>query len=188
MKRTLVFADLAKRYTASKDAMYLLQRFGSELIRLSKTAIFAMQRGADSPNEICSAEKILKKGQKIITRNPHLKDVGPWQAGLEEYAEALLFFAFIHEDQTTFHLVMKMDPGITIGALSDFVGELVRLAVREATYRHTERVTKIIETANEIVVFLTSLDLTGSQRSKGDQSRQHLRRLEDIRYDLSRHV
>ena len=82
----------------------------------------------------------------------------------------------------------ELDPDILIGALSDVVGEYVRRAVMFATDGDRKSVEKLYEESKIIVGFLTSLDLTGSLRSKGDQSRQHLRRLEDIRYDMSRRV
>ncbi len=116
-----------------------------------------------------------------------LASEGIWHAALEEFAEAVLFFGMVTSKSFETGDLLD-DPSIMLGGLSDAVGELVRLAVREATEGNAERVEVIAKEAERLVVFLTSMDLTGGLRSKGDQARQHLRRLEDIRYDLSRRV
>ncbi len=187
MKRSSpIFTALSRRYNTMKGARRELQALGGELTRLSKISIFAMQRGASAVTELRSAETIYAKGWRLIERNADLQEVGAWHAGCEEFAEALLVHAFVTKDQKAFRRVMKMAPDTAIGALSDFVGELVRRSVREATDGRVDAVNGIVKKADEIVSFLTSLDLTGPLRAKGDQARQHLRKIEDIRYELSR--
>jgi hypothetical protein len=64
--------------------------------------------------------------------------------------------------------------------------ELVRYAVRCATFGRGSEVFGLAEVAEESVAFLSSLDLTGPLRAKADQARSHLRRLEDVRYDVAK--
>ena len=179
---------LGDAYVRERTAARQLQSLGSELTRLSKTSIFSLQRGVASGPSITQAHRLVRKGSAIVKKFPSLRDAGPWRAGLEEYAEARLLASFVGGDARLFADAIAGDPEIGLGALSDLVGELARLAVREATAGHAAAVERIGRDAERIVGFLTSLDLTGSLRSKGDQARQHLRKIEDVRYDLSRRV
>jgi len=77
------------------------------------------------------------------------------------------------------------EPDILVGGLSDLIGEFVRLAVKRAIDRDKKSVDKLLEMSNELIEFMLALDATGALRNKIDQARQHQRRLEDIRYDLS---
>ena len=77
------------------------------------------------------------------------------------------------------------DPEIYLGGLSDITGELVRRSVLHATDGDHETVERIFEDVRRVVELLMDMDLTGGLRSKLDQAKQNLRKLEEIRYDLS---
>jgi predicted translin family RNA/ssDNA-binding protein len=177
-------SPLKTRFERERLAARELQTIGSELTRSAKVAIFELQRGR-AGNLLRDAEAILAKGMTIIKKFPGLQHEGMWHAGLEEYAEASLFQAFVEQDSKRFAKTIALDADIVIGAFSDLVGEMVRLAIREATNGNRKQVDAILKDAEEIVGFLTSINLTGGLRSKGDQARGHLRKLEDIRYELS---
>lgn len=185
MSHATPFLHLQKTYEKQRSVARALQLLGNELTRLSKTVIFALQRNQPATKLLRDAERVYVRGQNMLTRTPALSGEGAWHAGCEEYAEARLLEAFVRDDAQLFARILEMDVEIVLGALSDLVGELARLAVREATQGRGERVGRIADDAERIVQFLTSLDLTGSLRSKGDQARQHIRKIEDIRYDLS---
>ena len=72
-----------------------------------------------------------------------------------------------------------------IGGISDAAGEIARYAMLRATARDIKEVDRLYAVAFSIVEMLLALDLTGSLRSKFDQAKQHLRKIEEIRYDLS---
>ena len=77
------------------------------------------------------------------------------------------------------------DPDIFLGALSDLTGEIVRRAVLLASERNAASVQKMFHDVTDTVAFMLQMDLTGNLRQKVDQARQNLRKMEEIRYDLS---
>jgi predicted translin family RNA/ssDNA-binding protein len=181
---------LRHRYVSLQKTRIELQQVASAAQRQSKQAIFAMQRGeAEQAHKVLEqAENGLRSGMKLVSREGRLQNDGMWRSALEEFTEAA-FFCKAAQDRAIFppHRLTD-DPDILIGGLSDMVGELVRLAVQAATDGDAKRVNKIHHVAEQTVEFLLSLDATGNTRQKVDQARQHLRRLEDVRYDLSRRV
>ena len=180
---------IKSRYENIEKMRRTLQRVSGDAQRLAKQAIFAAQReeAATASSLLHEARSLLLEGKKMAKGEPRLASEGVWRAALEEYGEALLFTQFAsHAKKMDWQPDLLDDPSIVLGALSDAVGELVRLALRAATARDAKAVAEISETAEQIVGFLTSIDLTGALRQKGDQARSHLRRLEDLRYDMSR--
>ncbi len=181
--------QVKKRYERLEISRRELQKLSADAQRLAKQAIFSLQRGdeAEGMSRLEEALTILKKAQKISQTEQRLAGEGMWRSALEEAAEAVLFFRLISDGQIATGNLFD-DPSILLGGLSDAIGELVRFAVRAATAGDIARVEAISDQAEELVEYITSLDLTGGLRAKGDQARSHLRRLEDIRYDLSRRV
>jgi predicted translin family RNA/ssDNA-binding protein len=184
------FKKLRDHYIRLEKSRRELQLLAGEGQRLAKQAIFALQRSeaAEATRLLASANERFAQGRRIVAHEPRLASEGMWRAALEEYCEAT-FFSHDERGEARFSAsLLSEDPDILIGALSDLVGEKVRRAVMFATDGDRAAVERLYAESQQIVAFLTSLDLMGSLRSKGDQSRQHLRRLEDIRYDLSRRV
>lgn len=181
--------NMKRRYEKLELSRRELQKLSADAQRLSKQAIFSLQRGeeAEGVKRLEQALDILKKAQKISQSEIRLAGEGMWRSALEEAAEAVLFYRLVSGNELTTGTLLD-DPSIVLGGLSDAIGELVRFAVRAATEGDVGRVEAISEEAERLVEFLTSMDLTGGLRAKGDQARSHLRRLEDIRYDLSRRV
>lgn len=178
-----------RRYERLEQSRRELQKLSADAQRLAKQAIFSLQRGDEQEGAARLAESvdILKKAQKISQTEIRLAGEGMWRSALEEMAEAVLFYRLVTGELVETGNLLD-DPSVMLGGLSDAVGELVRFAVRAATAGDAARVEAIAEEAERLVEYLTSIDLTGGLRAKGDQARSHLRRLEDIRYDLSRRV
>ncbi|MBP9863972.1 hypothetical protein KBC54_00795 [Patescibacteria group bacterium] len=164
-----------------------LQGLSANAQRLSKQAIFSLQRGdaARATDLLNEADVLYKQGDVLVKKEPRLHAEGIWRASLEENAEARFFERAIQGRSLFAGRQLKEEPDIVLGGLSDCVGELVRQATLAATSHDAKRVEMLYAIGLEIVDFLTSLDLTGPLRSKGDQARSHLRRFEEIRYDLS---
>lgn len=190
MTEQKAFRQLKDRFERLEKNRRELQTVSMEIQRLSKQAIFALQRQAmtEATRILEQARDRMATGRRCIGKESRLASEGMWRAALEEYTEATLFFCSEQNAELLTASTLSEDPDIVIGALSDVVGEMVRRAVARATDGNRAAVEQLYQKAQRVVAFLTSLDLTGSLRSKGDQSRQHLRRLEDIRYDLSRRV
>ena len=121
--------------------------------------------------------------QKQLSAVPVIAQDGAWRASREEFLEARLLAAYLQGTSIVF--LNQEDPEIAIGALSDLVGELVRQAVMEAVKGNKAAVEKMLSVGQQVVATLLEMDLTGGLRSKVDQAKSHLRRLEDIRYDLA---
>jgi predicted translin family RNA/ssDNA-binding protein len=179
--------SLAKHYASAGQGRRQLNEIANLAQHLAKQAIFTAQRGdlAAAEAQLASAEAQLKQGLSVCRRVEELNTLGSWRAALEEYTEAKLFVVYL----TTGRVGKLSHPAITVeiylGGLSDFVGELVRYAVKLATARKIVEVERLVELATLIVAAMSAMNLTGYLRSKFDQSKQHLRKLEDIRYDLS---
>ena len=58
-------------------------------------------------------------------------------------------------------------------------------AVLKATERQLKDVEKIYTTVSDVVRHLAEADLTGQARQKFDEAKRNLKRVEEIRYELS---
>lgn len=156
----------------------------------AKQAIFKLQRN-DHVGATADLERVnqqLSQGKKICQGDSGLAHEGVWRAAQEEACEATLVHDFLIKGKLAVSKLPCEDPEILIGGLSDFTGELARYAVIKATEGDKATVEKLYAVTVKVVETLLQLDLTGSLRAKFDQAKQHLRKLEDIRYELSRRV
>jgi len=64
------------------------------------------------------------------------------------------------------------------------VGELVRYATNQAAAGKFSAVAKIKKNAEDIMAQLIDFDMTGYLRTKYDQARGHLRKLEQMAYEI----
>lgn len=183
---TLKESILIKQKTLSL-ARRELAALSSEILSGSKRCIFAFHRddvgGAQAERK--AAQQKIEQGRTLLKKHPLLSEEGSWHAAREEFAEADFLAQYLTEGKIKTFSDKSGDPEIFIGGLSDFVGELVRQAVLLATRGEGERVERMYQDAQEVIAFLLQMDLTGSLRTKTDQAKQHLRKLEEIRYDLS---
>jgi len=180
--------QLRARYARHQQLRTRIQQLSGVAQRLAKQSIFSTQRGdtVRAQELLRQAEKALREGLKIQSKDTQLQNDGMWRSSLEEYTEASLFLRAAEGKPVLPARLLSDDPDIILGGLSDMVGELVRLAVQSATDGDAGKVTALHQLAVRIVEFLLSIDATGQSRQKVDQARQHLRRLEDVRYDVSR--
>ena len=182
LKQTIF--DREQRYGAWRRS---LQALSAEILAGSKRAIFAFHRQDEetAADELEGARTRLQEGWKLIEAEPLLRSEGSWRAAREEYTEAHFLAQYLEHKQIDQFEDEEQDPDIFIGGLADLVGELVRQAVLLATKRDVSTIEEMYDAAQEIVGFLLQMDLTGTQRTKTDQAKQHLRKLEEIRYDLA---
>ena len=188
MSLAMDLKKLRERYDRLQASRVQLQTVSAAAQRLSKQSIFSMQRDDEALAQklLQQAEFGLRDGAKIVARESRLLNDGTWRSALEEFTEAAFFYRAAQGGDLFPPHDLTDDPDILLGGLSDMVGELVRLAVHAATRGDVREVDRIEEISERVVGFLLSVDATGSTRQKVDQARQHLRRLEDVRYDLSR--
>lgn len=189
MRLKQALTQLRNKHTGLEANRRGLQELSAAAQRLSKQAIFALQRGDGSSalKLLNEARGLLIKGKNIIKHDPRLLSEGIWRAALEEYCEASFFEKAVSGKDLFPPQDVTEDTDILLGALSDLIGEMVRQAVNAAIERDKKKVDETYALAQELVDFFLSLDLTGNLRNKADQARQHLRRLEEVRYDLSKY-
>jgi predicted translin family RNA/ssDNA-binding protein len=183
------FAKIAKVYSSYAIERRKLFAASDEMLGKAKQAIFALHR-----DDLAAAKKLLsevKAGEKsfvlVFKEHPDLAGEGPHRACLEEYAEAKLFLAFVEGKTLGAIGEIDLDADTVLGGLSDCVGEMARKAVQWATDHKDEKVRVCLDAGREIVAELIGLNLTGYLRTKLDQAKQSLRRIEDVAYDLSIH-
>ncbi|MFZ6015164.1 MAG: translin family protein [Patescibacteria group bacterium] len=178
---------IKKRKQEYEDLRKKLVTISQEILRASKGAIFAIQRddSATARIKLATAKSNVANGLKLVAKTPILNADGQWRASIEEYAEAFIFMNYLQGKLTT-PKELEAYPDAILGGLSDAAGEMARYSVLRATAGDKQSVEKMHQAVVSIVETLADLDLTGSMRSKFDQSKQHLRRIEDVRYDLSK--
>lgn len=176
--------DREQRYGGLRRS---LQTLSTEILAGSKRAIFAFHRqdALRAEEELSGVRVRLREGWDLIREEPLLRSEGGFRAAREEYTEADFLSQFLRTGKIEHFDDNEQDPDIFIGGISDLLGELVRQAVSLATKREDSPIEALYEAAQEVVEFLLQMDLTGTQRTKTDQAKQHLRKLEEIRYDLS---
>jgi predicted translin family RNA/ssDNA-binding protein len=186
MKLNESLKKLAQRHAEIEVRRRKLQELSQAAQKMSKQAIFALQRDEKlrAAELLRQAQAALLEGRKIVLGEKRLYSEGMWRAALEEFCEAFFFERYI-AGKELLPVPVTDEPDILVGGLSDLIGEFVRLAVKRAIDRDKKSVDKLLEMSNELIEFMLALDATGALRNKIDQARQHQRRLEDIRYDLS---
>ncbi len=181
------FRSLRRRY-----AGYALERretikISSDVLTDAKQAIFAFHRGDLTEGErlLGHAKKLLALLAKRFTRTTGLSDEGSYRAALEEYAEARIFHDFLRGKKIGPVDAPAIDEDAYLGGVLDFTGEAVRHAVKAATACDLAEVRRAHEAVEAVVAELIQMNITGSLRSKYDQMKTNLRKLEEILYDLS---
>jgi len=187
MKRPAIFSQLQKRYHGQQDVRRALIGTSNEALSKSKRAIFALHR--DDPKAaadlLSQADKLFSQAEKSFKRFEALEYEGAYKAALEEYAEALLFDEYLRTGKLGKIHERAMAPHVYLAGLTDTTGEMVRYAVRQVTLGNMDVVPKVYASVEMVVEYLLDMDLTGYLRTKFDQSKKNLRRLEGMTYDLA---
>jgi predicted translin family RNA/ssDNA-binding protein len=177
---------LFKKYSDYYKKRYEIIKISNDILRNSKQAIFALQR-----NDYKQADKLLKTSKekvmlilKGIDKNKYSYE-GAFGAALEEYIEAQLFNSYIQGKKLAAisHIDIKYFDAY-ISGLCDFTGELVRRSVLKGAQRDVNTVVNIQNLVENIYQQLSKFSLTGKLRSKYDELKRNLYRIEEILYDL----
>ena len=185
------FEQLVKTYKKDDKSREKIINLSREIIKPAKQAIYALHR-----NEIGVAEKLLEGARQSIEKahqsliESNLKDVGAFNAGLEEFVEAKSYHSFL----TANKLLKRKELGLSfeiryetyLAALSDTSGELLRRGVIAATKKEYETVKHISIVIEELFGLFLQIDLrTGELRKKTDSIKYNLAKIQSIVYDLS---
>ncbi|MEK7615559.1 MAG: hypothetical protein AAB431_04225, partial [Patescibacteria group bacterium] len=187
MKYPSVFKQIQTKYAARELLRREIIGKANDAIGRSKRAIFALHReDAKGAQELLDgAQSLFVECERLFKRVPDLSEEGSYRAALEEYAEACLFSGYLKNGSLGAIEDRVMDPLVYLAGLADATGEIVRYTVRQVTLGKTKEVAHARETVEMVIEYMLSLDGTGYLRTKFDQAKGNLKRLEDISYDLS---
>lgn len=176
---------LKKEYTDSNSERRQIISLANVILHDSKRVIFSLHRGdaekaEDSLREI---EKTIQKLEKKFgfTR---LYEEGAYKAGVEEYVEAKMLHQIINNKKLDSIKGLELSHESYLGGICDCLGELVRRAVNKASKGELDEVEKIKEIINDVMAELVEFDMTGYLRTKYDQAKGHLRKIEQINYEV----
>jgi predicted translin family RNA/ssDNA-binding protein len=178
-------ASLKKDYAASNIDRRRIISASNELLHDSKRAIFATHRG-----DVKGAEASLKELDSRLSKLqknygfPRLMEEGAYNAAIEEYVEAKLFYLAATGKAINKITGLKIAADSYLGGLSDVTGELVRLATNSAAQGKWDKVKECHQIINQIMVELVDMDLTGYLRTKYDQAKSNLRKIEQMAYEI----
>lgn len=156
--------------------------------KLSKQAIFSIHRG----NLIDAKDKLDKAFDlantiisSIVNEYPTLRQ-GAFSNSLEEWAEGAMTYEWVINKR----IILKHELEIVssheyIGAISDFTGEIGRLAVALASKRDIKSVKEILECDVTLSATMMLLNVGGKYNKKADAVFMNLKKVENIVYDLS---
>lgn len=178
---------MKKRYSTRSVLRRELIGRANDALSKSKRAIFALHRDdvTQASSLLQEAEKLFKSIEGNFKRFPNLKYEGAYKAALEEYAEASLFKLWFETRKLGKIDARAMEPEIYLAGLSDTTGEIVRYAMRQVSNGNTHAVEEAREVVTMVIEFFLEMDLTGYLRTKFDQAKKNLRRLEEMVYDLA---
>ena len=151
----------------------------------SKRVIFSLHRG-----DVKKAEAKLKEIEKILAKleskfnYTRINEEGAYRAAAEEYAEAKFFYLVISGKKIDSFKKVKLSHESYLGGICDLTGELNRRAINQAAAGKTKEVEKIKAIINDIMTELVEFDMTGYLRTKYDQAKGNLRKIEQINYEI----
>lgn len=105
---------------------------------------------------------------------------------LEEWAEGMLTLIWLSERRIATKQELELIDNIEyIGALSDFTGEIGRIAVSLASSRDIAAVREIYEADLVVLTFLSQINFNGRFTKKCEAVSGNTKKVEDILYELS---
>ena len=176
---------LKKEYDKRESERTQIISLSSSVLHNSKRIIFSLHRGDihQAKGKLAETEKIFKKLEKKFGHK-RITEEGSYRAGAEEYTEAKMFYLVLTGKKIDKIKEVDLDFSSYLGGLCDLTGELIRKAVNEAASGNLSEVEKIKEIINEIMSELTEFDMVGYLRTKYDQAKHNLRKIEQIDYEI----
>lgn len=162
-------------------------KISGDALHHAKRAIFSMHRDnlKEAKQKIAQSEKLIKSLNVKYKKFPQVKNEGSYKAALEEYVEAYLFYNFFTTGKIGKVSKLDIPTEVYVAGLADVPGELYRYAVKAATDKDEVTVKKCSDLAGAIVGELIEFDLTKYLRTKFDQAKSVVRRIEHVVYELS---
>ena len=181
-----LFKQLITAYQKQIKERKMIIATANTILHDAKRVIFAIHRQdlTTADKSLTNLEERINKLQKNFGYT-RVNEEGAYQAAIEEYVEAKTFYWLTTNQQLKKISGVKLSNQAYLGGICDLCGELVRQAINAAAdndYQIVQHNKKII---NNIMAELVQFDMTGYLRTKYDQARNHLRKIEDINYQIS---
>lgn len=177
---------LKQEYTASDGERRQIISLANVVLHDSKRIIFSLHRGEidKAEQKFSEIEAVLQKLEKKFTVN-RLNKEGSYKAAAEEYVEAKMFYYVLKGKKIDKIKGVNLEYDSYLGGICDLAGELVRLAINKASKGELGEVSKINSIVNDIMAELVEFDMTAYLRTKYDQAKGHLRKIEQINYEVN---
>lgn len=177
--------DLKKEYQANESERRQIISASNNILFEAKKTIFALHREDFKIAE----EKLLmiEKAFQNLAKNfgeERLNKEGAYKAAAEEYFEGKAFYLAIKNKKIIETEKLNLGYEAYLGGVCDTIGELVRYATNQAAKGKFGTVAKTKKNAEDIMAQLIDFDMTGYLRTKYDQARGHLRKLEQMTYEI----
>ncbi len=172
-------------YRANESERRQIISAANNILFEAKKTIFALQRQDFKVAEakITEIEKALKNLEARFGFE-RLHREGAYKAAAEEYLEGKTLYLAVKNKKIEAVAGLHLDYESYLGGICDMIGELVRYATNQAAKGKFSEVAKIKKMAEDIMGQLIDFDMTGYLRTKYDQSRGHLRKLEQMTYEI----
>ena len=181
------FARMQKAYEKNdkiRDQIIILSR---KILKPSKQAIYSLHRNdtRSAQTLLSSAEKNIKKINRLLEKYDG-KNIGAYDAALEEYVEAKCYESFIVSQSFPTAKQLGVTSNIYLLGLTDCTGELARRAVKLAIERKYEEVQLIHNTLVELTESFLNIEFRGlDMRKKLEGLKYNVAKTQNILYDLS---
>ena len=162
-------------------------KHSGDVLHHAKRAIFALHRDnkSEAMEKLALAENGLLDLIKTYKKEPKIWQEGSFKAALEEYVEAQLFFQFVKGKNLGKLKTVDIPHDVYLAGICDVPGELYRYAIKAATARDTKTVEQCTILAQDIIGELIECNLTSYLRTKFDQAKKAVQKLEIIQYELA---
>lgn len=178
--------ELKNEFDAHAGECRQIISLSNAILHDAKKAIFSLHRGDrdEAGKTLLEIEIILKNLEKKFSF-VRLQEEGSYKAAAEEYVEAKMFFLIMSGKKIERIKEIRLDYESYLGGLSDLIGELVRSCIKMATAGKIKEVKKIHKIADDLMAELVEFDMRSYLRTKYDQAKGHLRKIEQINYEVN---
>ncbi|MDO8593019.1 MAG: hypothetical protein Q7R92_04620 [bacterium] len=178
--------QLRKEFDAHAGERRQIISVANAVLHDAKKAIFSLHRDdlAGAGKTLEEIDEILKNLEKKFSY-ARLATEGAYKAAVEEYVEAKMFYSVMTGQKIDKIKGLTVDYESYLGGICDLLGELVRQAIKLATRGKIAEVKKVHQIAEDVMAELVEFDMRSYLRTKYDQAKGHLRKIEQINYEIN---
>jgi predicted translin family RNA/ssDNA-binding protein len=177
--------NLKNNYSQNGNERRKIISVSNDILFKAKKAIFAIQKFDEKSAEgwFKEMEESFKNLEKTFGAERLIRE-GAYKAAAEEYMEGKTLWQAVRGKDIEATKGISFDYESYLGGICDMIGELVRYATNQAATGKFTAVAKIKKIAENTMEELADFDMTGYLRTKYDQARGHLRKIEQMAYEI----